>query len=78
MDRGTIKEQRVGVEICDVELEEGAPQLRLVISSTFEDRRLGHRDVCGAAVKYIDLVSVADGDVPCFGEFAATKEGLVG
>ena len=45
---------------------------------SFEDCRIGHSDFCGAAIKDIDLVALADGDVPCFGEFAATKEGLVG
>ena len=78
MDRGKIKGQRVGVEICVVGLEGDAPELGLGASPTFEDRRLGHSDVCGAVVKDVDLVAVEDGDVSCFGEFAATKEGLVG
>ena len=78
MDRGTIKEKRISVVICDVGLEDNATELGLGASPTFEDRRLGHSDVCGAVVKDIDLVAVEDGDVSCFGEFAATKEGLVG
>ena len=78
MASGTIKEQRVGVEICDVGVERDAPKLGLGAYPTFEDRRLGHSDVCGAAVKYFDLVAIADGDVPFFREFSAIKEGLVG
>ena len=38
MARGTIKEQCVGVEICDVGLEGDAPKLGLRASPTFEDR----------------------------------------
>ena len=78
MARGTIKEKRIGVDICDVGLEGGAPELGLGASPSFEDCRLRHSEFCGAAVKDIELVTVTDGDVPCFGEFAATKEGLVG
>ena len=78
MARETIKEKRIGDEICDVGLEGDAPELGLGESTTFEDRRLGHSDVCSAAVKDVDLVAVTDGDVPCFGKFAATREGLVG
>ena len=77
MARGTIKDQHVGVEICDVCLEGDASKLALGACPTFEDHRIGHSDVCGAAVKDVDLVAVADGELPCFGEFAATKEGLV-
>ena len=69
MARGTIKEKRIGVGICDVGLEGGASELGLGASPTFEDRRLGHSDVYGAAVKDVDHAAVADGDVPFFGEF---------
>ena len=64
MARGTIKEKRIVVDICDVGLEGDAPELGLGASPTFEDRRLGHSDVCGAVVKDVDLVAVTDGDVP--------------
>ena len=53
--------------ICDVGLEDNATELGLGASPTFEDRHLGHSDVCSVSVKYVDLVAVADGDVPCFG-----------
>ena len=78
MARETIKGKRIGVEVCDVGLKGDAPELGLRAYPSFEDCRLGHSYFCGAAVKDVDLVSVADGDIPCFGEFSATKEGLVG
>ena len=40
MVRGTIKDQRIGVEICDVGLEGDAPKLGLGASPTFEDSQL--------------------------------------
>ena len=78
MARGTIKDKRIGVEIFDVGLEGDVPELSLGTSTSFEDCRLGHSDFFGSAVKDVDLVAVADGDLPCLGEFATTKEGLVG
>ena len=78
MTRGTIKDKRVGVEICDVVLEGDAPELGLGESPSFEDCRLGHSDFCCAAVKDADLVAVADGKEPCLSKFIATKERLVG
>ena len=64
MDRGNIKEKRIGADICGVGLEGYAPELGLGASPNFEDRRLRHSDFCGAAVKDVDLVAVVDGDVP--------------
>ena len=57
---GTIKDQRAGVDICDVGLKGDAPQLSLGESLNFEDRRLGHSDFFGAAVKYFDLAALAN------------------
>ena len=78
MAHGTIKGKRIGVEICDLGLEGDAPELGLGASSSFEYFSLRHSDFCGAAVKDVDLVAIVDGDVPCFGKFDATKEGLIG
>ena len=74
---GTIKDKRIGVEICEVGLWGGASELGLGGSPSFKDCRLRHSDFCGSAIKDVELVAVAYGDVPCFGEFSATKEGLI-
>ena len=63
---GAIKDKRISVEICDSGLEGDAPELGLGVSPSFEDCRLGHNDFFGAAVKDVDLVAVAYGDVPGF------------
>ena len=76
--RGAIEEKRISVEIGDVGLEWDAPELSLGASSPFEDRHLGHLNFCCTAVKNVDLVAVADGDVPCFSKFSAAEEGVIG
>ena len=78
MTRGAIDEKRICVQIGDVGLEWDAPELSLGASPPFKDRRLRYLDFCCAAVENVDLVAVADGDVSCFGKFAAAEEGLVG
>ena len=78
MAHRTIKDNYISVEICNVGLEGDTPALGLGASPPFEDCHLGHSNFCCTAVKNVDLVAVAGGDVPYFGKFPATEEGLVG
>ena len=74
MTRRTTEDYCGSVEMCDVGLEEDAPELSLWASPPFEDCRLRHSDFCCAAVKHVDLVAVTDGDISCLGKFSTAEK----
>ena len=70
---GAVQEQRVGVDVADVVGEWNAPESLGRASPPLEDCGLTELYFGRAAVVYVDLVAVIDGDVPCVGKFAGAE-----
>ena len=67
---GADKKQRVGVGVFDGVGEWDAPEAFAWASPPLEDGGFADMNPGGAAVVYVDLVAVVDGNISCVGEFA--------